>query len=178
MLLPPKFAVFGPLLAFTACLMNFEKLAHGSPQWTQGAQTHAFIFFPRWYPASRFRFAFPLSRVNIFFIFLNLFPNSRCHFTKKKHTAPKTLVIAMKITYSLMSLQIHKLLVYNLRCLRYLNYCIQPWRMTLSITKNMYLKRKYNKKNPIHISENKIGKKLEKGILKVLSAKLETVTEG
>lgn len=32
---------FGPLLAFTACLMNFEKLAHGSPQWTQGAQTHA-----------------------------------------------------------------------------------------------------------------------------------------
>lgn len=31
---------FGPLLAFTACLMNFEKLAHGSPQWTQGAQTH------------------------------------------------------------------------------------------------------------------------------------------
>ena len=23
---------FGPLLAFTACLMNFEKLAHGSPQ--------------------------------------------------------------------------------------------------------------------------------------------------
>lgn len=23
---------YGPLLAFTACLMNFEKLAHGSPQ--------------------------------------------------------------------------------------------------------------------------------------------------
>lgn len=35
-----KIVEFGPLLAFTACLMNFEKLAHGSPQWTQGAQTH------------------------------------------------------------------------------------------------------------------------------------------
>lgn len=35
---------FGPLLAFTACLMNFEKLAHGSPQWTQGAQTHTSSF--------------------------------------------------------------------------------------------------------------------------------------
>lgn len=38
---------FGPLLAFTACLMNFEKLAHGSPQWTQGAQTHTSSFVLR-----------------------------------------------------------------------------------------------------------------------------------
>lgn len=42
-----KIVEFGPLLAFTACLMNFEKLAHGSPQWTQGAQTHTFSFVLR-----------------------------------------------------------------------------------------------------------------------------------
>lgn len=41
---------FGPLLAFTACLMNFEKLAHGSPQWTQGAQTHTSSVIVPWDP--------------------------------------------------------------------------------------------------------------------------------